>query len=148
MDFADFKALAKALGADARDCGAGHWQIYGRVRVNYYAWSRRRTAFVNGTTRGVHYLTAKQAIELAMRPEALRLDRTPRAKSQNLRRARLVLLTRDPRCHYCRTALTEETSTIDHRIPLARGGSNLPDNLVLACVPCNRDKADAMPKER
>ena len=28
----------------------------------------------------------------------------------------------------------------DHVVPLARGGSNDPENLVTACFPCNRDK--------
>lgn len=48
-----------------------------------------------------------------------------------------------PRCGYCRTssAITGETNTIDHIIPLARGGSSEEDNLWVACRRCNRDKA-------
>lgn len=34
--------------------------------------------------------------------------------------------------------------TIDHVIPLARGGSDDPDNLALACFHCNRRKADKL----
>ena len=36
--------------------------------------------------------------------------------------------------------MTLETATVDHVIPLARGGSNADDNLVLACDPCNKEK--------
>jgi hypothetical protein len=34
--------------------------------------------------------------------------------------------------------------TIDHVVPLARGGSNDPDNLALACPHCNRRKSESV----
>lgn len=40
------------------------------------------------------------------------------------------------RCRYC----SARADTIDHRIPLARGGSALPANLVPACRSCNSRK--------
>lgn len=43
-------------------------------------------------------------------------------------------------CVYCAKILTESTLTIDHRIPLARGGTNWPANLLPACKPCNSRK--------
>lgn len=42
------------------------------------------------------------------------------------------------RCAYCGRA---DQLTIDHRIPLARGGRNSIDNLLPACATCNRQKA-------
>lgn len=36
---------------------------------------------------------------------------------------------------------------VDHRIPLARGGSNAPDNLCISCPKCNRVKGAKMPWE-
>lgn len=41
------------------------------------------------------------------------------------------------RCAYCGSTAK---LTIDHRIPLFRGGSNTLDNLTLACRPCNSRK--------
>lgn len=35
----------------------------------------------------------------------------------------------------------------DHIVPLARGGSNNPDNLVIACHSCNESKRDKLPHE-
>lgn len=35
----------------------------------------------------------------------------------------------------------------DHRIPLARGGTNGPENIVLSCPPCNLKKGKRMPWE-
>lgn len=36
---------------------------------------------------------------------------------------------------------------IDHRIPLARGGTNFPNNLCISCVKCNLSKGAKMPWE-
>lgn len=46
------------------------------------------------------------------------------------------------RCFYCDKPLTLNRSTFDHRIPVSKGGSNQVSNLVVACVPCNQEKAD------
>lgn len=54
-------------------------------------------------------------------------------------------------CYYCRKQLAYSNYGIvgarggwelDHKIPKSQGGSDEPDNLVAACVPCNRDKSD------
>lgn len=50
------------------------------------------------------------------------------------------------RCYWCNCALGEKYE-IDHYIPLIRGGSNYPDNIVLACRFCNRSKKDRLPDE-
>lgn len=42
-------------------------------------------------------------------------------------------------CYYCGCDLGNDFH-IDHKIPIARGGSNWPSNLALACVPCNKSK--------
>lgn len=44
------------------------------------------------------------------------------------------------RCYYCGTLLTKTNRSIDHRIPLVRGGTNDIENLVPACRPCNCKK--------
>lgn len=49
------------------------------------------------------------------------------------------------RCFYCLTDLTLQTTTIDHFVPLARGGRNGLDNLVAACGACNNRKGARMP---
>lgn len=40
-------------------------------------------------------------------------------------------------CRYCGAA---EDLTIDHRVPIASGGTNRRSNLVTACQPCNLAK--------
>ena len=51
------------------------------------------------------------------------------------------------RCVYCATPLTPESATIDHVLPLSRGGTHAPGNLVVACHDCNQLKGDQLPLE-
>ena len=51
------------------------------------------------------------------------------------------------RCVYCGERLELDTATLDHVYPRARGGPNLPGNLVPACEGCNQMKADMLPFE-
>ena len=50
------------------------------------------------------------------------------------------------RCYYCHTKISG-VYHIDHVIPLSRGGTNWPDNLVIACPSCNRSKYNKLPHE-
>jgi len=44
------------------------------------------------------------------------------------------------RCFYCKTKVRDDYH-VDHVVPVAAGGSNGPENLVVACPPCNQTKA-------
>ncbi len=46
-------------------------------------------------------------------------------------------------CHYCASS----AETIDHMVPLSRGGSNDIENLIGACKKCNGDKGNATAEE-
>lgn len=48
-------------------------------------------------------------------------------------------------CYYCH-GLPEQWE-VDHFIPLRLGGTNGPENVVMACMPCNRSKAWKLPWE-
>ena len=50
------------------------------------------------------------------------------------------------KCYYCGHNLGKPYH-VDHVIPLSRGGSNAPENLVLACPHCNLTKKDRLPHE-
>jgi len=47
----------------------------------------------------------------------------------------------ETQCVYCGEPLTLETLTMDHVIPLSRGGTNFERNKAPACWPCNFAKA-------
>ena len=48
-------------------------------------------------------------------------------------------------CQYCGEKFKRDDLTIDHVIPKSHGGSNLWNNLVCCCDPCNGKKADRTP---
>ncbi len=52
-------------------------------------------------------------------------------------------------CYYCSIALGigKRTYHVDHVIPITRGGSNHPENLVLACPICNMSKHNKLLSE-
>jgi len=50
-------------------------------------------------------------------------------------------------CHYCRRRVGRENLTMDHVVPLARGGRSSKGNLVPACKECNNRKKYLLPVE-
>jgi hypothetical protein len=45
------------------------------------------------------------------------------------------------RCHYCDVMMEYNQAQVDHILAKARGGSDAPSNLVLACYRCNHVKS-------
>lgn len=45
-------------------------------------------------------------------------------------------------CHYCGEAKPWEETTLDHKQPRALGGKTNIQNCVMACLQCNRTKAN------
>jgi 5-methylcytosine-specific restriction endonuclease McrA len=45
-------------------------------------------------------------------------------------------------CLYCGTSVTNSSGTLDHVVPLSRGGRTNWTNIVTACSPCNTRKAN------
>lgn len=58
----------------------------------------------------------------------------------------LQFLAQNGLCLYCKQEISNSYD-IDHVVPIARGGSNGPENIVVACASCNRSKADKLPFE-
>ncbi len=50
-------------------------------------------------------------------------------------------------CQYCGAQPSRSHLTVDHVVPRSRGGSKTWENLVTACVPCNRRKGGRLPEE-
>ena len=45
-------------------------------------------------------------------------------------------------CQYCGHKVERKLSTLDHVLPVSKGGKTTWENTVTACAPCNADKAD------
>lgn len=50
-------------------------------------------------------------------------------------------------CHYCGLGFPPKELTMDHVIPLIRGGRSIKQNIVPACKECNSKKKHMLPME-
>lgn len=125
-----------------------HITIKGPLTVHYYPFSKGRTAYVESTRKGCKGCTPKDALLMAEElPTRIRNGGGDKPKRKQYRkyRKRLIEQGKDA-CHWCGIKLTLDTSTMDHVIPLSRGGLDHECNRVLSCEPCNSERADKMPE--
>jgi len=78
-------------------------------------------------------------------PEQLRKERE---KTRELRKSgwwkqRLA----NGKCYYCGANFAPKELTLDHIVPLVRGGRTAKGNCVVACKQCNSKKQDMLPSE-
>lgn len=50
-------------------------------------------------------------------------------------------------CHYCQQKFEASELTMDHIVPVARGGLSVKNNVVPACKSCNQNKKLEIPVE-
>lgn len=81
-------------------------------------------------------------------PATLRLVKYVHKKWKAPRFRKKVLFNRDDwKCQYCGDKLNWESITIDHVLPVSRGGPMTWLNCVTACRACNRRKDNRTPEE-
>ena len=51
------------------------------------------------------------------------------------------------KCHYCGQRIPPRQLTMDHVVPISRGGRSTKANVVPACKPCNVKKRQMLPIE-
>ncbi len=74
--------------------------------------------------------------------------RTERAKAREIRKTRWwQQKTASGLCYYCSRKIAYRDLTMDHLVPLARGGCSTKNNLVPACKDCNNKKKSMLPLE-
>jgi len=55
--------------------------------------------------------------------------------------------TREGKCYYCNKEVGKEGLTMDHIVPISRGGKSKKGNIVPACKECNNNKKYLLPIE-
>ncbi len=50
-------------------------------------------------------------------------------------------------CYYCKTPVAPKELTMDHVVPISRGGKTTKGNVVPACKECNNKKKQLLPME-
>jgi 5-methylcytosine-specific restriction endonuclease McrA len=79
-------------------------------------------------------------------PSIVRLSVYVRVPYKRIILSRKNILRRDGhRCQFC--GRSDLPLTVDHVVPVSRGGEDTWENLVCACVACNNKKGDRTPEE-
>jgi hypothetical protein len=63
-----------------------------------------------------------------------------RTRTAGTARRRSIIERDGSACYICGAVLASDKVELDHLLPVARGGSSLPENLSVSCGPCNRRK--------
>lgn len=144
-----FANQAENHGLESRDCGKGHWQVWGeRLLVNFYPYSRGgMKVYVAGTVEGRRIESLQEVFDAAIKPPPVLAKPYRNGRDRYFNRDRKKkLLKQDPHCCWCGCRLFRKTATLDHVIPLSRGGLDNGNNVVLACGPCNKLRGSDMPE--
>lgn len=140
----NLESMCLERGVEYKDKGNGHIQLKGPLLVNYYPTSKKKSAYVAGTKKAASRVSPKQALDMCF--EAPKAQGIVCKRPGNTRDKRKRLIKRVKKCHWCKRPLTLDTSTLEHIIPLSRGGLNTMNNLTLACLGCNQERGSDMPE--
>lgn len=105
------------------------------IPINICSWKRAVNLYLKGRVQVLSVRTVRLVDHVRL-PYRRLMGLKPTKK--------LVLRHYDYRCIYCGSF---NHLTVDHVIPVSKGGKNTWDNLVCACVICNVKKGDRTPEE-
>jgi len=115
------------------------------------SWQRAITLLFAGKVEVVEeYSREIHSVTFSLKlPSVLRLLKYVRVKKNwIIRFSRANIYARDHhRCQYCGNVRRSDELTFDHVIPVSRGGGKSWDNIVTACIECNRKKGGKTPRQ-
>ena len=122
-----YKGQVRAVGADYVTYDFSNWQDIPVQPADFYIATPRRNILV------------PHVVQL------LRFDKVPR---QEVKFSRGNIYLRDHnRCQYCGRKFLSSELSLDHIVPISRGGKSTWENVVCACLPCNVKKGNRLPHE-
>ena len=81
-------------------------------------------------------------------PSVLKLKKYIKKYNHNPMYSKYTLLIRDKNmCQYCGKTVSGRNVTLDHVIPISRGGKSNYTNVVVSCFKCNNNKGNKTPEE-
>ena len=145
--FDELRSLAAGAGVHYKEFANGHIQLTGDLLVNYYPMAKNRSCYVAGTVKAHKNITPREAIDMCFRLPELAAGAEKSKRKGSTKGTRKALFKKGVnRCYWCAKPLTLSTSTLEHIIPLSKGGLENANNRTLACYPCNQERGDKMPE--
>ena len=142
----ELEDLLKQNGLKLERRSEFHYQIKGgHLPVNYYPTTR--SVYINGMSQGKRGVTDEQIVEFALGrsvPDGVKLFGRKNFKSTKKR-----MWKKSKMCALCGIIIQKfEDASVDHKIPISKGGSNRADNLQLAHKKCNVEKGNSLPGKK
>jgi len=83
----------------------------------------------------------KESLKLKQEGNKLPKDELSEDYYKNPMNRKIIFERDDYKCHYCGQKISQDNSTIDHKIPISKGGDNSKENVVTCCFECNSIKS-------
>jgi len=140
------REMCAARGLELIERDNGHFQIKGKYLVNYYPMSKTQSIYVAGTIGALKRANVEKAVAIAVGSD-FKINGAPIERKSSYKRKRMAMWKRGIRdCFWCGIAFSSfEETTLEHIIPLSRGGLDNKNNYALAHSKCNNDRGNALP---
>lgn len=121
--------------------GKNHWNWKGGIFINdYNKWQRDRRKFRRETDEN-YRLVCKFNDNKKRTKRIIHLHIIQLVYEDNIKKYGALT------CYLCLKEIQFGKDHLEHKIPLSRGGSNLYENLAVACQRCNCSKRSKTPEE-
>jgi hypothetical protein len=138
------KALAEKNGLELKKCSPYHFHLRGVFLLNVYPTTG--SVYVQGSNNKTQFDTLDFLIKLAngeVDLEGVVRGKRPNNSSRNKRKGLWAKGVKS--CFVCGKDFTDfEETTLEHKVPLFKGGSNREDNLSLSHEKCNQDRGNSL----
>ena len=125
-------------------CSPHHIQFRGKVIVNYYP--TKGTIYINGMYKSIKG-SEKEAVKIAKDPSLIKnktFEKTKRKANTRKVRKKLYYELHKTKCFVCGKDMDFEETTLEHIIPLSKGGANRIDNYALSHEKCNQERGGSI----
>jgi 5-methylcytosine-specific restriction endonuclease McrA len=122
-----YKGQVRAVGADYRTYDFDNWQD------------------IPVQPQDLAITTPARSILVPYVVQLLRFEKVPRQEVK-FSRGNIYLRDRN-RCQYCGKKFSTSELSLDHVVPVSRGGKSTWENVVCACLKCNVRKGNRLPTE-
>src|SRR5690606_34861041 len=128
-----------------------HFQIKGVYLVNYYPLAKTQSLYVAGTVGSVKRASPDKAVQIAAGESGFKLNaEKAERKRRSYKAERKRLWNAGARaCYWCKVAFNSfAEATLEHIVPLSKGGLDNPNNYALAHKECNHGRGNLLPHVR